>query len=450
MYRDDRKFPYQHALIIGMGISGRAAAAFLLKRGTNVYAVDHNQALLEKNEEIAKFRKEGMLLVNIKDPVDATPFDLVVVSPGIPPTNAYYAAAKAAGKEIIGDVELALRFLPRTTIGITGTNGKTTTTLLVTHVLNNCGKGAKSLGNIGVPLIAEVDVEIGQIAPIAVIELSSFQLETMRQPSIDVGVVLNITPDHLDRYQTMEDYAKAKLHLQHCMKASGVLWMEEESYQRYSHLSQGFKPKLYGYNPSLPLWTDLEAVFSGCDKQFLLPEALKGSRSHDIENIMAAYAICREMGISPSSFREAIETFRKPPHRIEFIRELRGVSYYDDSKGTNIDAVIRAVSLLKGGVILIAGGVDKGAAYTPWLEAFAGKVFSICAIGEAAKKIKKDLSGHIEVTLHDTLEAAIKHAAQMASPGQNILLSPGCSSFDMFRDYAHRGNEFQRIVNTLK
>src|SRR4029077_14479995 len=215
------------------------------------------------------------------------------------------------------------------------------------------------------------------------------------------------------------------------------------------YLLKGKKPRLYGYDKAAFISTDLSSVFSEGKKLFELPPALKNKKSHDLENLLAAFALCSDRGVLGETFLDAWLSFKKPPHRIEFVTEFQGVSYYDDSKGTNIDAVKRAVQSLEGPIILIAGGVDKCAPYTPWLEEFKNKVKLICAIGQAAAKIYEQLASHIPVMIFHSLDEAVHQATRFAQEGDNVLLSPGCSSFDMFKDYVHRGKEFQRIVHEL-
>jgi UDP-N-acetylmuramoylalanine--D-glutamate ligase len=438
-------------LVIGLGLSGRSAARFLLKRGAIVSGVDRNQELLNSNEDILELVKDGFLAKHESEVIDLHQFDLVVVSPGIPHHNPYYAAAKKAGIETIGEIELACRFLNQPFLAVTGTNGKTTTTLLIAHVLNESGKMASALGNIGVPLTAEMDSStFGLDGQILVVELSSFQLETLNKKIVDAGVILNITPDHLDRYPDMQAYAAAKLRLKDCLKPKRNLYIFEATYQEFKDLLNHHKSLTYGYSPSCTYYTDKQQVYFENTVEYFLPSEYRDLQSHDVENMIAAYALCKEMGVTAEQFLKAFASFKKPSHRLEFVRSFNDVTYYDDSKGTNIDAVIRAVNALKGEIILIAGGVDKGAAYTPWLNAFAGRVKCVFAIGQAAFKIKQDLSPNLPVEECSSLELAVKDATSIAKPGQVVLLSPGCSSFDMFRDYVHRGEEFKRIVNELE
>lgn len=436
-------------LVIGLGMSGRSAVQLLLDKGAKVHGADRNAELLYTNDSLMKLRYRGLTTQLDSAPINIQDYQLVIVSPGISKEHPLYQAAKQAGIEMIGEIELACRFVRNPMIGITGTNGKTTVTLLTAHVLNHWGKQARALGNVGIPLAAEL-ANIESESTILVAELSSFQLDTLHSKVIDVGVILNITPDHLDRYATMEEYAAAKIHLKDCLKANGMLYVHEGTYREWESLFGRFPVRRYGFNSSCTIFSDQQKVFFKEKIDYFWPPVYRGRCDHDIENLMAAYALCREMGVTGEQFIAAAQTFKKPAHRIEFVENVEGVAYYDDSKGTNLDAVIRAVSSLQGDIVLIAGGVDKGAPYTPWLEAFGGKVKYVCAIGQAAEKISRDLHPNIAVERFSSLEAAVKKASEMAKPGENVLLSPGCSSFDMFRDYAHRGDEFKRIVQEIK
>jgi len=433
-------------LVVGLGVSGRAAAEFLLGKGAVVHGTDSNQKVLA-GPEVARLQKNGLVVCSEEQISSVDEFELVVVSPGVPPTQKQYAAALAAGIEVIGEVELACRFMHNAKVlGITGTNGKTTVTLLVTHVLKENGYPARALGNMGVPITSQCESAQNEII---VAELSSYQLDTMRTKILDAAVLLNVTPDHLDRYHTMEAYAKSKWHIHDCLKSGGKLYVEEKCAEEYGNLAPG-KYLTYGYGKGCHLSTDLKQLFAEKNTLGVLPEPMQGKKSHDLENVMAAFALCSHVGVSWEQFVSALSTFKKPSHRIEFVTTINGVSYYDDSKGTNIDAVIRAVDSLEGNIILIAGGVDKGAAYTPWIEAFADKVKCICAIGQAAPKLEKDLSHAFKIERCESLEAAVAKASRLAKSKEIVLLSPGCSSFDMFKDYAHRGEVFQEAVKKLK
>lgn len=313
------------------------------------------------------------------------------ISPS-PQTQPQYAAACQKGVEIVGEIELACRFLNSFTWHC-GTNGKTTVTLLVTHVLNHAGKKARALGNVGLPLIEEVRMKDSKNSDeIFVVELSSYQLETMSQKVLDHAVILNITPDNLDRYATIKEVcAKAKIRIGNCLKEAGHLYVEEKCYDQFAFYFEGMPVKLYGYQTNDAIYTDLQKIYTKEKFEYILPAEYRGRKNHDVENMMASLALCLKFGVSIEEFFEALKSFKKPSHRIEFVRKVNEVAYYDDSKGTNVDAVIRAVNSVDGRMILIAGGVDKGSSYKPWLDGFEGKVKSICAIGQAAEKIKQEL-----------------------------------------------------------
>lgn len=395
-------------LVIGLGLSGQSAAEFLLRKGCGVIGVDSNPNLKGKGFEV----------FHDSSPIDMSDIEQVIISPGVSPEHPLYCEALRKGIEVIGEAELAFRHMQQPCVGITGTNGKTTVTLLAEHVFRYSGKKARALGNVGSPLSAymlDPDPE-----EIIIAELSSYQLETMQTPVFDAGVILNITPDHLDRYPSMEEYAKAKCRIQNCMKKQASLYVYEKI------------PLEFG-----PLLNTPYRTFGG-------------EGNHDSENAQAVWLLCKEFGISVQQFSAALETFKKPPHRIELVKIIDEITYIDDSKGTNIDAAIRAVESCRGPVILIAGGVDKGASYLPWKQAFKGKVKKIIAIGQAAGKIAHELKDAFAIETAESLEQAVTHADLHAQRGDTVLLSPGCSSFDMFRDYAHRGEEFKRLVNLIE
>ncbi len=425
-------------LIIGMGKSGQAAYRFLKAKGHDPVGVDSNLNLLNKLE------KEGFI---VSTSVQIELFDQIVLSPGIPPNNEWYVQAKKLGKQIVGEAELGLRELKQIVVGITGTNGKTTVTLLVEHILKASGKKALSLGNIGLPFTEYCLTPDPE--EIVVAELSSYQLETLTSPVLDIGVVLNITPDHLDRYSSMEEYAQAKSLIQNCLKPHSMLYINVEVLKEFGHLFTHTYRTFGSFSGSF-LWTDKRVVKQLEKVEFLLPEMYTQMGMHDSENLLAAWAVCSELGVDRDLFLNAVTTFKKPAHRIEFVKEVEGVFYFDDSKGTNIDATIKAVEAMSGSVILIAGGVDKGASYKIWIKQFASKVRMIFALGEAAEKIKQELLPDIAVHVVSSLEEAVEKARKCARGGESVLLSPGCSSFDMFKDYVHRGEEFKKYVHSLR
>jgi UDP-N-acetylmuramoylalanine--D-glutamate ligase len=411
-------------LVIGFGKSGQSAYALLQHQGHEVVAVDKDPKVAPPCD------------VKVSD------FDFVVVSPGVPQADPWYAEARRLGLEVVGEAELALREAKQPIIGITGTNGKTTVTLLVEHVLKCAGKKARALGNVGSPLAAyfiHPDPE-----EIIVAEISSYQLETLHSKVFDAGVILNITPDHLDRYSGMEEYAKAKCHLYNCLKEGAPFYVNIELLREYHPLLKG-EYRTYGSSSGAFLWTDKYLVKELEKIAYFLPMRYRDMGIHESENVLAAWALCRHFDVTNDAFLQALESFQKPAHRIEFVATIGGVSYYDDSKGTNIDATMHAIESMSGPVVLIAGGVDKGSSYAPW-KRFQGKVRKIIAMGEAAEKICQELNIVFPVEIVPTMDQAVDLAKEIAKPGDAVLLSPGCSSFDMFRDYAHRGEEFKRRV----
>jgi UDP-N-acetylmuramoylalanine--D-glutamate ligase len=448
MYQNRKVF------IIGLGISGQTAAQFLLEQGAKVSASDKNRALFT-SEPVGRLIQQGMILFSENEDFEINTYDFFVVSPGVPTSNPIYKKALELKKEVIGEVELACRSIKQFFLAITGSNGKTTTTLLVEHVLRKSNLNAKALGNIGVPLTQALlrsvpgDSLVSDSTDIIIAELSSWQLETLESKIIDAAAILNITPNHLDRHHTMEAYAKAKIKIKNCLKNGKKLVMGVESYREFRPLVQNYPTITFGYTSDCDIFCDTKQVFIKDNVEFILPIAYRGIKSHDVENMMAAFALCKEVGISSDKFIEAFGSFKKPPHRIEFVRLLKGVSYYNDSKATNLDAVMKGVQSLKGTTILIAGGVHKGASYHPWICSFNDKVKVICAIGEASQQIKDEVGKNILVEIFSDLKEAVLYASKYATPGENVLLSPGCASYDMFKDYQHRGEEFKHLINSL-
>lgn len=433
------------ALIIGLGISGRGAAQLLLSQNHEVWAVDKNHAQLSNLAVVQDLEKKGLKLMpeiwlNLKT------FDLIITSPGVPPEHFLIQEALTQKIEILGEIELAVQYIRNPLIGISGTNGKTTVTLMLTHVLNHTGRLAKALGNIGAAASAECSFSSPR--QLGIMELSSYQLESLKTPVLKAGLILNITPDHLDRYSDVYSYALAKARIEKVLKEDGILYLHEEVVQQFPSLFQK-KAFLYGYSPHLLLYTDYYSVFYKNKKVFNLPYNLQGRKSPDLDNFLATCSLCLQEAIEPKAFLNAYSSFKKPPHRMQFIKNVKGVSYYDDSKGTNVDAVTKAVESFTNPLILIVGGVDKGASYLPWIKAFQGKVKKVYAIGKAADKIASELSSHISIQIVASIEEAVREAAHIAQKGDNVLLSPGCASYDMFKNYEERGKAFQAAVNIL-
>lgn len=407
-------------VVLGLGVTGRAVAEFLLDRNEKVVGIEKNlnekhKALLDKG---LKVFGEG----------DFTPLEkggTLHLSPGIPHTHPVVKEAKRLLMSLIGEIEFALQYCKRPLVGVTGTNGKTTVTLLVDHVLNKCGIPSEPLGNIGMPLISKIDGD-----KVGVLELSSYQLEEITTRALKGAALLNITPDHLDRYESFQAYAATKFHIQNLLLPDGKFIVERETAKNFQSLIH-----------------NTPTIYSAEDPYFL--DEGKRNKSHDRENLIAAFLLTQIFGVSEKEFLEAVKSFKKPPHRIEFVRELNGITFWDDSKGTNIDATLRAVEVMEGPVVLIAGGVDKGYPYTSWGIPFKGKVKEVICFGEAKDKIRSDLSGFVPSSTVMSLNEAVQYAYKLGDKGDHVLLSPGCSSFDMFRDYMDRGEQFKSLVRSL-
>lgn len=438
----------RNALVIGFGLSGRSAAQFLIDHQWQVAAVDKNAHHLSKEPEVKALIAKGIPLLGESEQFSVEAFQLAVISPGVPPENALAQKLRTAGIECIGEVELAFRYMKNQAVGITGTNGKTTVTLLLEHIFLQSGRPAKALGNVGHPL-AQALCQLNEEA-VVVAELSSFQLETLHKRNLEAGVILNITPDHLDRYPSMQAYAEAKAAIGKLIKPEGLFLVFEGTLEEFPSVFKSRRPQTYGYSENADYYTDLQAIFYKKKKLCELPHSLRGHKNHDLENFLAAFALAVFFNVPHEVIIQAYDTFTKPHHRIEFIAEKNGVSFFDDSKGTNLDAVLRAVEVMNRPTFLIAGGVHKGFSYSPWIEPFRGKVKMIFAIGQSASMIEEELSPWIPVQLCTSLKDSVELAYQNANPGDAVLLSPGCSSFDMFKDYVHRGEEFVRCVNGLE
>lgn len=435
-------------LIIGMGVSGRAAADFLLKIGSSVVGVDARIEDLAREGVLSALEKKGVYVFSDKEPINISSFDEIVLSPGISPLHPMIQRANELHIPIIGEAELAFRHLgSRRALAITGTNGKTTVTLLVEHILRSSGYKARALGNVGQPLTQFLD-EL-EPAEILVAELSSYQLETMNVKAFDAAIILNVTPDHLDRYASMEEYARAKCRLQYCLKDDAPFYIFSEMIKPFGHLLERHYIT-FGDALTSQCWTDGHRISEDGAVSLVMHNGHGAMARIDSLNALAAWLLCKTVGVTAEQFVAALATFKKPSHRIELIRQIDGVAFFDDSKGTNIDAVIHAVQAMPSSVYLIAGGVDKGASYLPWRDAFSGRVKEIFVLGQAAEKIRQELGPFFKVTKVSSLSQAVALAAEKAESGDSVLLSPGCSSFDMFRDYAHRGEEFQKCVSQLE
>jgi UDP-N-acetylmuramoylalanine--D-glutamate ligase len=408
-------------LVMGMERSGRAAFAFLHAHGANVTATDL------KPQDVDKFRLQSDELLDEH-------WDLIVISPGVPADLPALERARARGVNVIGEVELAAPYLKGPVIGITGSNGKTTTTSMVGHILLQTNKPAQVGGNIGTPVIAMA--EASEPDQWNVLELSSFQLETIRTFRAHVAVCLNVTQNHLDRHHTFENYSSAKANLFRTQQPGdyAVLNAEDPTAVSFAALTAG-----------TPIW------FSAKEIGKLMPAAdIPIPGLHNVENVMAAAAVCRIVGVPDAEIAAAVRTFKAVEHRLEFVAEISGVKFYNDSKATSVDATMKALDSFNGNLWVILGGKDKGSDYTTLRPRLHDKAHAALLIGEAAEKIAAELDGATKLIHSGTLQQAVATAWAQALPGDTVLLAPACSSFDQFKSYEHRGRVFKDLVNELQ
>jgi UDP-N-acetylmuramoylalanine--D-glutamate ligase len=430
------KIEGKKALVVGMEKSGRAAAEFLRVRGAVVTATDL------KPHDVPGFRPQTNELFG-------ETWDLMVLSPGVPADLPGIEAARTRGVDVIGEVELAASYLKGPVIGITGSNGKTTTTSLVGHILQSSGTPVQVGGNIGTPVIAMT--ETSHADQWNVLELSSFQLETIRTFRAHIGVCLNVTQNHLDRHYMFENYAAAKGNLFRLQQAGdhAVLNADDETCRSFAH-GTAATPVWFSK------WDPVRDWFIFEDRIWFRTEALMPLSEipipglHNAENVMAAAAASRIAGVPMEKIAAAVRTFKAVEHRLEFVAEIGGIRFYNDSKATSVDATMKALDSFDGNLWIILGGKDKGSDYTVLRERLQRKAHAALLIGAAAEKIASHLEGATKLMRCGTLERAIAEAWANAHPGDTVLLAPACASFDQFESYEHRGKVFKDLVNRLE
>jgi UDP-N-acetylmuramoylalanine--D-glutamate ligase len=428
-------------VVVGMARSGIAAVELLIGKGARVVAVDLEPV---KDERLIQW---GIEVQPMTRPSFAGA-DLIVLSPGVPPDTQVIGMSRRWGVAVIGDLELASWFLQGETIGITGSNGKTTTTAMTGHILKSSGIPAQTGGNIGTAPCAMVAKS--QPGQWNVLELSSFQLEMIDRFRAHIGVVLNVTPDHLDRHYTLERYAAAKARVFENQRDGDFAVLNADD-----PITRGFDA-----NRGVTHWfSSTGSVAPGAcldgDRILLDDEPLMETREvplrgvHNLENTMAAAIVAHLCGATHGQIREAVMTFPGVEHRLEFVREIGGVAWYNDSKATNVDATLKALAAFQGGLWVILGGKDKGGDYAPLAAPLKERAHAALLIGAAAEKIASQLQDSARLLPCGTLEAAVREAHARAVSGDTVLLAPACASFDQFQNFEHRGREFKRLVQGL-
>ncbi len=432
--------------VIGLGRSGAAAARFLFERSARLVLIDRDHAV-GRNTELPP----GELHLGAEDPWWLAGCDLVVTSPGVAPGNTLLVHARRIGIPVWSELELAALYFRRPTVAITGTNGKSTVTVMLGEIFKAAGLRVFVGGNLGVPLIEAMRGAYD----LGVIEVSSYQLEWIENFHPRAGVYLNLTEDHLDRYRDLEDYGRAKAALFRNQNFNDWALLNRDD-PRVFAIAEGLRAKVVSFGWSAPakapsLHIENDAIVyrleSRAGQLALGGFALRGR--HNLMNAMAAAGAALAMEVEAPVIERALAAFEGLPHRIELVRELSGVKFIDDSKGTNVGAVVEALAAVGGRVILIAGGMDKGGNYAPLLEPLREKVCRLILIGAAREKMAAALAGATEISSVATLSEALELAASTARPGETVMLSPACSSFDQFRDYAERGDLFKELVRAL-
>jgi UDP-N-acetylmuramoylalanine--D-glutamate ligase len=442
----------KRVLVVGLGKSGVASALFLQAHGAKV-TVSDSKPQDQLGEEIPVLLDHG-IAVETGGHGERTfrGQDLIVVSPGVPVDSPPLLQARSLGEPVIGEIELASQFLPKNLVAITGSNGKTTTTTLAGEIITAGGFSAAVGGNIGTPAISLVE----QATPetVVVLEVSSFQLETIQTFRPKVAVVLNITPDHLDRHRTFEAYTNAKARIFENQQAQDFAVLNADD-AASAGLASRTQAQVFWISRKKEVKQgayvrDGRIFFRDPKGQHEIMQTseipLKGG--HNVENVLAAVCVGAVMGCDAGSIAKAVRNFKAVEHRLEYVATIRGVEYYNDSKATNVDATIKALESFPANVHLILGGKDKDSDYTQLNDLLQQRVKRVYTIGAAAEKIESQIKG-VEVDHSETLETALRRASAIAAAGDVVLLAPACASFDQFQNYEHRGRVFKEVVHTL-
>lgn len=444
-------------LIVGMGNSGRAAAQAMVKLGADV-SVQDSKDEDSIDPQLLTFLKDRSVKCYLGcEPYDMSIFDMLILSPGVPPELNFIKEARKAGAEIIGEIEIAYRVGNGNYVAITGTNGKTTTTTLVGEIYKAAQKKTYVVGNIGVAVIskamsAEEDSWL-------ITETSSFQLETIKTFQPEISAILNLTPDHMDRHKNMENYGKAKAEVfknqtpdQYCI----INHDDEECLE----LAKKCKAKVVPFSRKTTLdfgvYVDGDTIIvkdeDGKITEICRPVELQIPGQHNLENALAACAIAYFGGIDAKIIAKVLREFRGVEHRIETCSTIDDIRFVNDSKGTNPDAAIKAIEAMQKNIILIAGGYDKNASFDEFVKSFDGRVKDLLLIGKTANKIKEaaEKVGFTNSVILKDMEACVREAYRIAEPGDVVLLSPACASWDMYTSFEQRGKHFKSCVQALE
>lgn len=445
----------KRVLVVGLGKSGIAAARFLKARGAQVTVSDIRPAGLIA--ELPALLDAGIMVESGSHGIlTFRRQDLIVVSPGVPSNTPELSTVRALGIPIIGELELGSEFLEGQIVAITGSNGKTTTTTLIGEILKASGKPTLVGGNIGKPVVDMVAESTPENW--SVLEVSSFQLETIKTFRPRIALVLNITPDHLDRHGSFGAYAAAKTRITENQTAEDFLILNAED-EPTKLVAAKTKAQIYWFSPRRQVkqgaFVHGESILfraqEGGEVEPIMPVAeIPLAGAHNVENVLAAVCAARLAGVESHVIREAVAAFHAVEHRLEFVRDLNGVRWFNDSKATNVDATTKAVESFPGGIWLILGGKDKDSDYSTLSSLLRTRVKAVITIGSAAEKIESQLAGVVKIERAGTMERAVAWARQQAKAGDVVLLAPACASFDQFENYEHRGRVFKQLVGALE
>jgi len=444
----------KRVLVVGLGKSGVASALFLKGRGARV-TVSDTKSPDQLRDEIPILLDHG-IAVETGGHGERTfrGQDLIVVSPGVPVDAPPLVQARAAGEPVIGEIELAAQNLLGPVVAITGSNGKTTTTTLAGEILAAGGLPVAVGGNIGTPAISLV--EGASRETVIVLEVSSFQLETIQTFRPKVAVVLNITPDHLDRHRTFQTYVDAKARIFENQQSDDFAVLNEDD-PTCRTLRDRTRAEVFWFSRKQEVqsgaWVrDGKILFrdSSGQREIMPVNEIPLKGAHNVENVLAGVCAGALMGCEPANIRKAIQEFKAVEHRLEYVATIKGVEYFNDSKATNVDATIKALESFPKNIHLILGGKDKGSDYTVLNDLLRERVKRVYTIGAAAEKIESQIKGAAEVVHAETLDNAIRRAAVVAQAGDIVLLAPACASFDQFQSYNHRGRVFKDVVHSME
>lgn len=447
----------KRVLVVGLGRSGVASAIFLQEHGAKVIVSDSKSEVQLQSEVPALLDRGISIETGHHGERTFRDQDLIVVSPGVPSDQPQLQHARSLGIPVIGEVELAFRFLQGKVLAITGSNGKTTTTTLVGEILAKSGtkSGKKTLvgGNIGTPVISLA----GQSTPDSqtVLEISSFQLESIEQFRPWIATILNITPDHLDRHHTFQAYVDAKARIFENQQASDFAILNADDPTCVA-LKEKIKASLLWFSRKQLVENGAflkgdQIIFrqNGQEQAVLSRSDIQLKGEHNLENVLAAVAMSMVAGCTPQQVRDAVKDFRAVEHRLELVATINGVTFYNDSKATNVDATVKALESFPGNIHIILGGKDKGSDYTVLNPLLHERVKRVYLIGAASDKIASHIKNATELVRSGTLERAVRQAFEAAKSGDVVLLAPACASFDQFNSYEHRGRVFKELVRSL-